>query len=160
VAQRYIAVCGGDPCGEDDAAAAEAAGRLIGEAGAILVCGGGGGVMEAASLGASAVGGTVVGILPTADRSYANPYVTVSIPTGMSETRNVLIVRSADALIAIGGEFGTLSEIAFALKIGVPVVGLGTWELAKAGRPINAFPRASTPEEAVEMALRLAGSRT
>ena len=159
MAPLHVAVCGGDPCSDAEAALAEQVGRLIASAGAILVCGGGGGVMEAASRGASKDGGTVVGILPTADRSYANPHLTVSVPTGMGEMRNALIVRAADALIANGGEFGTLSEIAFALKTGVPVVGLGTWELAKAGRPVEAFPRASTPEEAVEMALRLAVSK-
>src|SRR5438132_8061358 len=115
--------------------------------------------MEAASRGAASAGGAVVGILPTSDRSYANPYVTVSIPTGMGEMRNTLIVRAADALIAIAGEFGTLSEIAFALKTGVPVVGLATWELAKGGRPVDPIVRASTAEEAVAQALRLAGER-
>src|SRR5204863_7516400 len=131
-------------------------GRLLAEAGAVMVCGGLGGVMEAASRGASGAGGTVIGILPGLDRSAANPHLTLSIPTGMGEMRNTLIVRSADALIAIAGEFGTLSETAFALKTGVPVVGLGTWELAKAGRPVDAFVQASSPEDAVETALRLA----
>ena len=116
--------------------------------------------MEAASRGAAAAGGTVVGILPTQDRSYANPYVTVSVTTGMGEMRNTLIVRSADALIAVGGEFGTLSEIAFALKVGVPVIGLGTWELSKAGRPIEAFDAVATAKDAVRRALVLAESRT
>ncbi len=115
--------------------------------------------MEAASRGAASAGGMVVGILPSADRSYANPYVTVSIPTGMGEMRNTLIVRAADALIAIAGEFGTLSEIAFALKTGVPVVGLDTWELSKGGRLVDPIVRASTPEEAVAQLLRLAGER-
>lgn len=155
-----MAVCGGDPCSDAEAAQAEEVGRLLAEQGAVMVCGGGGGVMEAASRGAAAAGGMVVGILPTADRSYANPFVTVSIPTGMGEMRNTLIVRAVDALIGIGGEFGTLSEIAFALKTGVPVIGLGTWELAKGGRSVEAFLRASSPREAVEMALRPAGSKT
>jgi uncharacterized protein (TIGR00725 family) len=135
---------------------AEEVGRRLALAGAVLVCGGGGGVMEAASRGASSEGGLVVGILPTLDRSYGNPYLSVSIPTGLGEVRNTLVVRAADALIAVGGEFGTLSEIAFALKMGVPVVGLRTWELAKEGRPVEAFARAATAEEAVETALRLA----
>ena len=112
--------------------------------------------MEATSRGAASVGGMVLGILPTADRSYSNRHVTVAVPTGMGEARNALIVRAADALIAIEGEFGTLSEIAFALKTGVPVVGLRSWELSKPGRgPVEGIVRASTPEEAVEAALRL-----
>src|SRR5439155_1094010 len=82
-------------------------------------------------------------------RGCPNPYLSMAIPTGMGEARNTLIVRSSDALIAVAGEFGTLSEIAFALKIGVPVVGLATWELSKAGFPVEAFPRVSSPEEAV-----------
>jgi uncharacterized protein (TIGR00725 family) len=155
----HVAVCGADPCPPEMGALAEEVGRRLALAGAVVVCGGGGGVMEAASRGAAGEGGTVVGILPTADRSYGNPYLTVAVPTGLGEARNVLIVRAADALIAVGGEFGTLSEIAFALKTGVPVVGLRTWELAKQGRPVEAFVRASTAEEAVEAALRLTASR-
>jgi len=157
--RRYVALCGPDPCDPEVSSIAEAVGRLLAESDAVVVCGGGGGVMEAASRGAASAGGAVVGILPTSDRSYANPYVTVSIPTGMGEMRNTLIVRAADALIAIAGEFGTLSEIAFALKTGVPVVGLATWELAKGGRPVDPIVRASTAEEAVAQALRLAGER-
>jgi uncharacterized protein (TIGR00725 family) len=157
-----IAVCGPDPApGKQVEAQAEAVGRLIARAGAVLVCGGLEGVMEAACRGAAAEGGMTVGLLPDLDRRQANPYLTYSIPTGMGEMRNALIVRAADALIAIAGEFGTLSEIAFALKTGVPVVGLGTWELSKAGgHPVDAFVRATTPEQAVAEALRLAASRT
>jgi uncharacterized protein (TIGR00725 family) len=152
----YIAVCGPDPCDQEVGGQAEEVGRLLAEAGAVIVCGGLGGVMEAASRGAAAAGGTVIGILPGADRSVANPHLTLSIPTGMGEMRNTLIVRSADALIGIAGEFGTLSEIAFALKTGVPVVGLNTWELGKRGAPVEAFARATSPAEAVEQALRSA----
>jgi uncharacterized protein (TIGR00725 family) len=156
---RYIAVCGPDPCNTEVAAQAEEVGRLLAEAGAVLVCGGLGGVMEAASRGASGAGGTIIGILPGLDRAAANPHLTVSIPTGMGEMRNTLIVRSADAIIAIAGEFGTLSEIAFALKIGVPVVGLNTWELAKRGSRVEAFAVATSPAEAVGHALDLASRR-
>jgi uncharacterized protein (TIGR00725 family) len=152
----YIAVCGPDPCDAAVGGQAEEVGRLLAEAGAVMVCGGLGGVMEAASRGAAAAGGTVIGILPGHDRSAGNAHLTVSIPTGMGEMRNTLIVRSADALIAIAGEFGTLSEIAFALKTGVPVVGLDTWELSKHGAPVEAFARATSPADAVEQALRLA----
>lgn len=115
--------------------------------------------MAAASRGATGEGGTVVGILPGSSRAEGNPYLTVSIPTGLGEMRNALIVRAADALIAVAGEFGTLSEIALALKIGVPVVGLGTWELHKSGNKVEAFIEAASPEEAVEHALRLAAQR-
>jgi uncharacterized protein (TIGR00725 family) len=156
---RYIAVCGPDPCSPEVGEQAEEVGRLLSRAGAVLVCGGLGGSMEAAARGAASEGGTVLGILPGASRTGANPYLTLSIPTGMGEARNILIVRSSDALIAVAGEFGTLSEIAFALKSGVPVVGLGTWELSRAGRRVEAFPQVSSPEEAVREALRLAEQR-
>jgi uncharacterized protein (TIGR00725 family) len=152
----YVAVCGPDPASPEVSEQAEEIGRLLARAGAVVVCGGLGGVMEAAARGASAEGGTVVGILPDRDRARANPFVTIAIPTGMGEMRNALIVRAADALIAVAGEFGTLSEIAFALKTGVPVVGLGTWELAKDGKGVEAVARPTSPAEAVEVALRLA----
>jgi uncharacterized protein (TIGR00725 family) len=155
----YIAVCGPDPCSPEVAAQAEVVGRLLAQGGAVVLCGGHGGVMEAASRGAAEAGGTVIGILPGSSRSEGNPYLTVSIPTGMGEMRNTLIVRAADAVIAVAGEFGTLSEIALALKIHVPVVGLGTWELAKAGRKVAAFTEAPSAEGAVREALRLATGR-
>lgn len=154
----HVAVCGPDPCSPEVGAQAEEVGRLLARSGAVVVCGGLGGCMEAAARGAAAEGGVVIGILPGEDRAAGNPYLTVSVPTGMGEMRNTLIVRSSDALIAVAGEFGTLSEMAFALKTGVPVVGLGTWELARAGRPVSAFARARTPAEAVEAALRSARS--
>jgi uncharacterized protein (TIGR00725 family) len=156
----YVAVCGPDPCTGEVADQAEDVGRLLARAGAVVVCGGHGGVMAAASKGAAQAGGTVIGILPGSSRAEGNPYLTVSIPTGMGEMRNALIVRSVDAVIAIAGEFGTLSEIALALKVGVPVVGLGTWELAKSGRTVKAFAEATSPEEAVQQALRLASDRS
>jgi uncharacterized protein (TIGR00725 family) len=152
----YVAVIGPDPAPPDVEAACEEVGRLLARAGAIVVTGGLGGSMEAASRGAAEEGGTTLGILPGKTRANANPHLTVSVPTGMGEGRNVLNVRASDAVIAVAGEFGTLSEIAFALKTGVPVVGFNTWELAKAGRSVDAFPRVSTPEEAVREALRLA----
>jgi hypothetical protein len=104
-------------------------GRLVAERGAVVVCGGLGGTMEAACRGAKQAGGTTVGILPGLDRSQANPFVDVALPTGLGEARNVLVVRAADAVIAIGGGYGTLSEIALALKAGKRVIGLGTWEI-------------------------------
>jgi hypothetical protein len=105
--------------------------------------------MEAASRGAASAGGAVVGILPGRDRADANPHVTVAIPTGLGEMRNPLVVRAADAVIAVGGAYGTLSEIAFALRTGVPVVGLDTWDL-------DDVIDAPDPEAAVALALELA----
>jgi len=112
--------------------------------------------MQAAVRGASGEGGASIGLLPGETRAGAAEGLTVAVPTGMGEGRNLLIVRAADALIAVGGEFGTLSEIALAMKIGVPVVGLRTWELGRAGTTIDAFPRARSAQEAVELALQAA----
>jgi hypothetical protein len=122
----------------------------------VLVCGGLGGVMEAACKGAKAAGGLTVGILPGSSRQDANPYVDIPIVTDMGEARNVLVVQSAQAVIAVSGEYGTLSEIAHALKLGIPVVGLQTWELTKDGVEDQAIVRAETPHEAVERAVVLA----
>jgi uncharacterized protein (TIGR00725 family) len=148
-----VAVVGGGICSSEEAGLAEAVGRGLAEAGAILVCGGMGGVMAAACRGAKSAGGLTVGVLPGISASDTNPYVDVPIVTGMGEARNVIVVRTAMAVIAVGGEFGTLSEVAFALKLGRPVIGLGTWELAKQGRPLDAVIKASTAEEAVRLAL-------
>jgi len=104
-------------------------GRLLAERGAVLVCGGLGGTMEAACRGAKQAGGTTVGLLPGGSRSEANRFVDVAIPTGLGEARNALVVRAADAVVAVGGGYGTLSEIALALRAGKRVVGLGTWEI-------------------------------
>jgi uncharacterized protein (TIGR00725 family) len=143
----YVAVCGPGQATDAEATRAEAVGRGLAERGAVVICGGLGGVMEAACRGARDAGGTTVGLLPGDDRGAANPYVSVALPTGLGELRNGLIVRAADAVIAIGGAFGTLSEVALALKTGTPVVGLDTWDV---GEPIQ---RAGSPEEAVERAL-------
>ncbi len=133
---------------------AEEVGRLLGEAKVTLLCGGLGGVMESACRGALSAGGTTVGILPGDDRRAANPAVQIAVATGMGEMRNALLVRSSDALIALGGEFGTLSEVGFALKIGRPVVGLSTWSLYRPdGSPEPSISIASSPSEAVSMAL-------
>ncbi len=151
-----IAVCGPGDATDEVARDAERVGALLAREGAVVVCGGLGGVMEAACRGALAEGGTTIGLLPGLDRADGNGYLAWSLPTGMGEMRNTLIVRAADALIAVAGEFGTLSEIAFALKTGVPVVGLRTWGLTKADGPVDAFAEVETPEEAVTEALRLA----
>jgi uncharacterized protein (TIGR00725 family) len=158
----YISVIGAGLASEDEVAAAEEIGRLLAEAGAILVCGGLGGVMDAAARGCQAAGGTSVGILPGDDRTSGSPHLTVRVATGLGEARNAIVARAADAVIAVGGEFGTLSEIAFALKMGKPVVGLGTWALDLEGLPGDPLQRASDPTDAVVKALeaaeRLAGS--
>ena len=145
---RYIAVIGPSEATDEELARAETVGRLLGEAGAVVVCGGLGGVMEAAARGAAGAGAVVVGLLPGRNRRDANPHVTVVIATGMGEMRNALVVRSVDAVIAVGGAYGTLSEIAFALRTGVPVVGLGTWDL-------DDVIDAPDPEAAVALALEL-----
>ena len=128
-----VAVVGSGNCSPQDEQLAEEVGRKLAEAGALVVTGGLGGVMAAACRGARAGGGTTVGILPGERRSEANRWVSLAVPTGLGEGRNLVVVRAADALVAVGGEYGTLSEIAFALKLGRPVVGLATWELRRHG---------------------------
>jgi uncharacterized protein (TIGR00725 family) len=153
----YVAVVGGGGrVPVTQRRTAEAVGRAIAEAEAVLVCGGLGGVMEAACRGARAGGGLTVGILPGRDRADANRYVDVAIPTGVGEARNALVVRAADAVVAVAGEYGTLSEIALALQAGIPVVGLDTWELGRDGKVVDAFERADDPTSAVGRALMLA----
>lgn len=153
----YIAVVGAGDFDDRLGAIAEDIGGELGRRGCVLLCGGLGGVMEAACRGAKAEGGTTIGILPGTSRADANAYVDVAIPTGMGEMRNALIVRSADAVIAVGGGYGTLSEIAFALKTGTAVVGIDAWELSKDGASVEAFPIASSATEAVDIALALVG---
>jgi uncharacterized protein (TIGR00725 family) len=152
----YVSVSGSGDVPPEVSALAEEVGSLLAEAGAVVVCGGLGGVMEAVCRGAKSAGGTTVGILPDTERSDANDFVDIALPTALGESRNALVARAADALIAIGGEFGTLSEIGLALKIGTPVVGLGTWELHRRGEIVDAIEPAATPAEAVNLALRLA----
>ena len=141
-----MAVVGPGAASPEQEAVAEEVGRLLARRGAVVVCGGLGGVMEAACRGASREGGTTVGVLPGLDRGAANPFVSVALATGLGEARNALVVRAADALIAVGGAYGTLSEIALALKAGKPVIGLGTWQ-------IDGVERVEGPEAAVNLAL-------
>lgn len=152
----HVAVVGGGDAGPTDVAMAEDLGRELARRGAVVVCGGLGGVMEAVCRGARQAGGRTIGILPGNDRSQANPHVEVAVATGLGEARNLLVVRTADVVVAVGGEFGTLSEIAFALRLGTPVVGIGTWELAKDGRPVDAIQRVTTAAEAADAAAALA----
>lgn len=151
---RFVAVVGGSECSPEEAALAEEVGRRLAEAGFGVVCGGTGGVMAAACAGARKAGGITLGLLPGADARPANPDVLVAVPTGMGEMRNALIVRTAVALVAVGGEYGTLSEIALALKAGKPVVGLGTWRLWRSGREDGGIQIAESPAEAVMKILR------
>jgi uncharacterized protein (TIGR00725 family) len=149
----WIAVAGPGEAGSDELAAAEEVGAEVAAARAVLVCGGLGGVMEAACRGARSRGGMTVGLLPGLDRGEANGWVQVAVPTGLGEARNALIVRAADAIVAIGGAWGTLSEIALGLRAGRPVIGLGTWELARGGRPVEGIAAMDSPSEAVAEAI-------
>jgi uncharacterized protein (TIGR00725 family) len=125
-----------------------------------VVCGGLGGVMAAACRGAKSAGGLTVGILPGEDRAAANPWVDVAIPTGLGEARNALVVRAADVVVAVGGEYGTLSEIALALRAGKPVVGVATWALIRpGGTAARDIITAPDPDSAAELALALATER-
>lgn len=127
--RKIIAVIGAGRADDDLLKIAEGVGRLIAEKKAILVCGGLGGVMEAAAKGAKEAGGITIGILPGERTDQANPYIDIPVATGFGEGRNVIITKTADAIVAIGGEYGTLSEIAFGLKAGKPVVGIKSWEI-------------------------------
>jgi len=154
--QKFIAVIGGGQCSKEEAKLAEEVGRELAKQGAILVCGGLGGVMEAACKGASSEGGVTIGILPGDSRQAANPYVQIPVVTGMGYARNVAVVRTAQAVIAIGGNYGTLSEISHALQSGIPVIGLNTWALSRNGQPDNSITIVQSPTEAVSKALSLA----
>lgn len=148
--QISVVGAGGEDAGV--AALAEEVGGLVASAGARLVCGGLGGVMEAAARGAAAAGGDVIGILPSGDLGDANPYVTHPVATGIGHARNLAVVASGDAVIAIGGAWGTLSEIAFARRLERPVIGLRTWELRSASDEAG-IELAEDPASAVEAAL-------
>lgn len=143
-----IAVCGAGAAGAELSGQAEAVGRGIALRGHILACGGLGGVMQAAARGAKEAGGVTIGILPGNSKDEANAYIDIPIVTGLGEARNLILVKTADAVIALTGEFGTLSEIALALKIGKPVVGLNTWRVSER------MMQAQDPDEAVELAIR------
>jgi len=154
-----IAVIGNSACSPEEAKLAESVGELLARRGAALICGGLGGVMEAACRGAKPKGGLTVGILPRQDPGAANPWVDVRVVTGIGEARNVAIVKSARAVISIGGSYGTLSEIAYALKSNIPVIGLNTWSLSRNGREDDSIVRAHSATEVVEEATSLARSR-
>jgi len=142
----YVAVVGASECDNDVACLAESTGKSIARAGAVLVCGGLGGVMEAAARGAKQEGGFTIGLLPGVSRMTANRYIDLPIATGLGHFRNFLIAQTADALIAVTGKYGTLSELAMGLTLGKTVVGLGSWD-------IEGVVSASSPEEAVRLAI-------
>jgi uncharacterized protein (TIGR00725 family) len=147
----YVAVVGSGIATGELYEKARAVGRLVAERGGTVVCGGLSGVMEAAARGATEAGGVAIGILPEEDRGRQNDYLTYSVATGVGQARNLAVVCSGDVVIAVGGEYGTLSEIGLARKVGRPVVALEGWDL---GEHVIA---ASSPEEAVEAAFGLLG---
>ncbi len=151
----FIAVIGGSEVTPQVAELAEEVGREIARRGAVLVCGGLGGVMEAACRGASSEGGLTIGILPGENRHTANPHVQIPIVTGTGYARNVAVVKSAQAVIAIDGSYGTLSEIGHALQSGIPVIGLNTWSLSINGQADSSIIPADSPEDAVSKAIAL-----
>ena len=154
--QTYISLVGPSHASEWVMQIAEEAGACIARAGALLVTGGGGGAMEAACRGAKAAGGVTLGLLPGLSRHEANPYVDVAVVTGMEEMRNMLVVRASDAVLAVGGGFGTLSEIALALKLDKPIAGVGTWR-AWLGGESAPIPMAESPAQAVRILLQTLG---
>lgn len=145
MAKKIIAVIGGSEPDEKSLKIAEEVGSLIAQKGAVLITGGMGGVMNAASKGAKSANGLVIGILPTDNKTHANPYIDIPIVTGMNEARNIIIARTCDCAIAINGKYGTLSEIAYCLMFNVPVIGINTWDI---GAPIK---KASSAAQAVKI---------
>jgi len=153
--RKFVAVIGGSQASAKETKLAEEVGRQLARRGVVLVCGGLGGIMEAACRGARSQGGITVGILPGEKREAANPYVQIPVVTGMGYARNVAVAKSAQAVIAIGGSYGTLSEIAHALQSDIPVIGLNTWSLSRNGQPDKSIIPAKKPTEAVNKALEL-----
>ena len=153
--RKFVAVIGGSQASAKETKLAEEVGRQLARTGVVLVCGGLGGIMEAACRGARSQGGITVGILPGEKREAANPYVQIPVVTGMGYARNVAVAKSAQAVIAIGGSYGTLSEIAHALQSDIPVIGLNTWSLSRNGQPDKSIIPAKKPTEAVNKALEL-----
>lgn len=156
-----ISVIGGEACGPDALPIAEAVGREVARRGATLVCGGRGGVMEAACKGARAEGGHTIGIMPgrSHEDSPPNPFVEFPVFTGMGFARNVMVVLSGDAVIAIDGSYGTLSEISYALIHQVPVIGIDTWDFNYRGFDGQNITRVADPAEAVDIAIARAEER-
>ena len=144
----YVAVVGPADASPEQLGVAEEVGARLAAAGAVVVTGGLGGVMEAACRGARSSGGRTLGILPGEDRDAANDWVEIAVTTGLGELRNGLVVRASDALVAVGGGYGTLSEVALGLRVGRPVVGLGTWH-------VHGIEHVGTPSEAADRVTQL-----
>ena len=153
----YIAVVGGAQCSEEEYKVAYEVGTEIARHQAVLICGGGSGVMEAAAKGAAEAGGASLGILPGEKIVQGNPFLSYAVATGLGEARNAVIARTADLMIAVGGEYGTLSEIALALKMGKPVIVINSWQLKPPARLSLAPLNAETAAEALEKGLALVG---
>lgn len=155
---RYVGVIGPGDATEQQVGLAAEVGRLLAEAGVVVVCGGLGGIMDGVCEGARAAGGVTVGVLPGDDRSDGNPYLSVSIPTGLGQLRNALIIRSSQAVIAIGGSWGTLNEITLARRAGLPVVVMDGWQIRdEQGRDQSFGVPATSAVEAVGLALDAIG---
>jgi len=154
IKQKIIAVIGAGDATEEDCNLAGAVGEEIARQQYTLLCGALGGVMEAACRGAKSLNGTTIGILPGTSKSECNPYIDYPIVTGMGHGRNIIVAGSSDAIIAIGGSYGTLSEIAFALRLKIPIIGINTWDVSPD------IKKAQTPEMAVHMAIELINSST
>jgi len=154
-----IAIIGDSSCPPEEAKSAETVGGLLAQRGATIICGGLGGVMEAVCRGAKSKGGLTIGVLPGEDSGMANAWVDIPIATGVGYARNMAVVKSAQAVIAIGGNYGTLSEIAYALKRNIPVIGLNTWSLVRGGREDSSIIKVSSATEAVDKAVSLAMTR-
>jgi uncharacterized protein (TIGR00725 family) len=154
---KRISVIGASCCSPTDYNIAKEVGRLIALRKAVLICGGLGGVMEAAARGAKEAGGITVGIIPTDNKKSVNPFIDIPIITGIGYARNIIVVLSAEVIIAVSGSVGTLSEIAFALRYKIPIIGINTWQLDKDYCPEADVTSASSAEEAVEKAFSLIG---
>jgi len=154
-----ISVIGGSVCTHEEARLAETVGQELARRGVTVVCGGLGGVMEAVCRGAREAGGHTIGLLPGSDPRDANPWVEFPLPTGLGFTRNAMVAQAGRAVIAIAGSYGTLSEMAFALIGGVPLIGLGAWEFTMRGEADRRVIRAADALDAVEKALAAAEAR-
>ena len=151
--KTIIGIIGESQASDEEFRVAEEVGVQIARRGGIIVCGGLGGVMEASCKGAKSANGLTIGIIPGSSRHDANPYIDIPIVTGMSHGRNIIVVHTSNAIIAIGGSHGTLSEIAFALKLGIPIIGIKTWDVSAE------IKKVSSPKEAVDLAFDLARNR-
>jgi uncharacterized protein (TIGR00725 family) len=153
--RKFIGVIGASQPPDELLPIAEKVGEEIAKRGGVLICGGMGGIMEYASKGAKMAGGTTIGILPTMTRDSANPYIDIPIVTGIGYARNIIVVLSSEAIIAIGGAYGTLTELAYALHFNIPVVGIRTWRLESEFTDVKGIIYADKPEEAVRIAMEV-----